>query len=108
MTEGVEGPLRDKSRPPGRPPVADEKVREVIRLTQSGPPHEASHWTVRAMAAACGLAVSTVQEIWKRHGLAPHRWRTFKLSNDPAFATKLHDVVGLYVDPPRHAVVLSV
>ncbi len=61
LPEGVDGLLRDKSRP-GRPPVADGKVGEVIRLTQSEPPHEASHWTVRAMAAACGLAISTAQE----------------------------------------------
>jgi transposase len=60
------------------------------------------------MAKACGLAVSTVQEIWKAYGLAPHRWRAFKLSTDPAFVAKLHGVVGLYVDPPAHAVVLSV
>ena len=60
------------------------------------------------MAKAAGLAVSTVQKIWKAHGLAPHRWRQFKLSNDPAFAQKLQDVVGLYVSPPAHAVVLSV
>jgi len=79
-----------------------------VRLTQGEPPHEATHWTARAMAKASGLAVSTVQEIWKGHGLAPHRWRTFKLSTDPAFVAKLHDVVGLYVDPPAHAVVLSV
>ena len=59
------------------------------------------------MAGAAGLAVSTVQKIWKAHGLAPHRGRAFKLSNDPAFAEKLHDVVGLYVAPPAHAVVLS-
>ncbi len=60
------------------------------------------------MAKAVGLAVSTVQKIWKAHGLAPHRWRTFKLSRDPEFAKKLYDVVGLYVNPPAHAVVLSV
>jgi transposase len=60
------------------------------------------------MAEAVGLAVATVQKIWKAHGLAPHRWRTFKLSNDPAFAEKLDDIVGLYVNPPAHAVVLSV
>jgi transposase len=60
------------------------------------------------MAKAAGLAASTVQAIWKSHGLAPHRWRQFKLSRDPAFAEKLHDVVGLYVAPPAHAVVLSV
>ena len=108
MEEGVDGLLRDKSRPPGTPPVPKERAQEVVRLTLGPPPHEATHWTGRAMAKAVGLAVSTVQEIWKAHGLAPHRWRRFKLSNDPAFAEKLHDVVGLYVDPPAHAVVLSV
>src|SRR5687768_17539669 len=59
-------------------------------------------------AKAVGLAASTVQGIWKVHGLAPHRWRQFKLSKDPAFAEKLHKVVGLYVAPPAHAVVLSI
>ena len=107
MAEGVDGLLRDKTRPPGRAPVTSERVAEVVRLTQTEP-HEATHWTARAMAKVCGLAVSTVQEIWKAHGLAPHRWRAFKLSTDPAFVAKLHDVVGLYVDPPAHAVVLSV
>ena len=61
----------------------------------------------RAMAKAVGLAVSTVQSIWRAHGLAPHRWRRLKLSNDPASADKLHDIVGPYVSPPAHAVVLS-
>ena len=60
------------------------------------------------MAKAAGIAVSSVQKIWSEHELAPHRWRQFKLSNDPAFAEKLHDVVGLYVSPPAHAVVLSI
>ncbi|MDQ0507335.1 hypothetical protein QOZ94_004158 [Xanthobacter agilis] len=59
------------------------------------------------MAKVAGLAVSTVQKIWKAHGLAPHRWGQFKLSTDPAFAEKLHDVVGFYVSPPAHAPVLS-
>ncbi len=108
MEAGVEGLLRDKTRPPGTPPVADDRVAEVVRLTQEPPPHEATHWTAQAMANAVGLAVSTVQKIWKAHGLAPHRWRSFKLSNDPAFVEKLHDIVGLYVAPPAHAVVLSI
>ena len=108
MQAGVDGRLRDKTRPPGTPPVADDSVAEVVRLALAPPPHEATHWTAQAMARAVGLAVSTVQTIWKAHGLAPHRWRRFKLSNDPAFAEKLHDIVGLYVDPPAHAVVLSV
>ncbi len=108
MTKGVDGLLHDRTRPPGKAPVAPSHVEEVVRLTLEPPPHEATHWTARAMAKAVALAVSTVQDIWKAHGLAPHRWRRFKLSNDPAFAEKLHDVVGLYVDPPAHAVVLCV
>jgi transposase len=106
MLEGVDGLLRDKTRPPGIPRTAS--AAEVVRLTLARPPHEATHWTLRAMAKAVGLAASTVQGIWKAHGLAPHRWRQFKLSKDPAFAEKLHKVVGLYVAPPAHAVVLSI
>src|SRR6478735_9128723 len=108
MAEGVDGLLRDKTRPPGRAPVAGDRVEDVVRLTLAPPPHEATHWTVRAMSAVVGLAASTVQKIWKAHGLSPHRWRQFKLSRDPAFAEKLHAVVGLYVAPPAHAVVLSI
>ena len=108
MREGVDGLLRDASRPPGKAPVAPDRVAEIIRLTQTPPPHEATHWTLRAMAKASGIAPSTVHEIWTAHGLSPHRWRQFKLSNDPAFVEKLTDIVGLYVDPPAHAVVLSV
>ena len=108
MEQGVAGLLRDKTRPPGRAPVADDRAAAIVAMTLKPPPHEATHWTARAMAKAVGLAVSTVQNIWKAHGLAPHRWRAFKLSNDPAFAEKLHDVVGLYVAPPAHAVVLSI
>lgn len=108
MHEGADGLFCDKTLPPGKAPVAAKRVAEIVRLTQEPPPHEATHWTARAMAKVVGLAVSTVQEIWKAHGLAPHRWRSFKLSNDPAFAEKLTDIVGLYVDPPAHAVVLSV
>ena len=80
----------------------------MIALTNEDPPHEATHWTAAAMAKAAGISPSSVQRIWKAHGLAPHRVRTFKLSNDPKFAEKLKDVVGLYIDPPAHAVVLSV
>ena len=105
---GAVGLLCDATRPPGKAPTSQERVDEVIRKTQESPPHEATHWTGRAMAKAMGLGVVTVQRIWKAHGLSPHRWRQFKLSNDPAFAEKLRDVVGLYVSPPAHAVVLSV
>jgi hypothetical protein len=83
-------------------------VNASICLTQRPPPHEATNWTLRAMATAIGLAASTVRDIWKAHGLVPHRWRQFKLLNDPAFVDKLVDVVGLYVAPPAHAVVLRI
>jgi hypothetical protein len=89
-------------------PTPQGRIDEVIRKTQESPPHEATHWTARAMAKTMGLGVVTVQRIWKAHGLSPHRWRQFKLSTDPAFAEKLRDVVGLYVSPPAYAVVLSV
>ncbi len=108
MTQGVDGLLRDKTRPPAKAPVPGEHAARVVEMTLKPPPHEATHWTGRAMAKAAGLAVSTVQRIWKAHGLAPHRWRRFKLSDDPAFAGKLHAVVGLCVAPPAHAGVLSV
>ena len=108
MQEGVDGLLRDKTRPPGIAPVAPSRVEQVVALTLKTPPHEATHWTAQAMARAAGLAVSTVQKIWRDHGLAPHRWRAFKLSKDPAFTEKLHNIVGLYVSPPAHAVVISV
>lgn len=107
MAQGVDGLLRDKTRPPGKPPVPIDRAAKVVAMTLKPPPHEATHWTARAMAKVSGLAVSTVQAIWKAHGLAPHRWRSFKLSNDPAFAEKLHAIVGLYVAPPAHAVVFS-
>ena len=83
MLEGVDGLLHDATRPPGRAPIPDPKVREVVALTMAPPDGEATHWTLRAMAARVGLAFSTVRLIWQQHGLAPHRLRLFKLSTDP-------------------------
>src|ERR1700712_3323309 len=108
MLEGVDGLLRDKTRPPRTPPLAPEIAERVVALTIEPPPGETTHWTAPAMAKAVGISVSSVQRIWRAHGLQPHRLRQFKLSNDPDFAAKLRDVVGLYIDPPAHAVVLSV
>ena len=106
---GVDGLLCDRTRPSRIPALAEEKVAEVIRRTlEEPPPGEATHWTVRAMARANGVSPAKVHQIWQEAGLAPHRVRRFKLSTDPAFAAKVEDVVGLYVDPPKHAVVLSV
>lgn len=108
MHEGVDGLLRDKTRPSRIAPLGEEVAEQVVALTLKDPPHEATHWTAAAMARAVGISESAVRRIWKAHGLAPHRFRRFKLSNDPDFVAKLRDVVGLYVDPPSHAVVLSV
>jgi transposase len=108
MQEGVDGLLRDKTRPSRIPPLAPEIAERVVALTLGPPPGETTHWTAPAMAKVVGISVSSVQRIWRAHGLQPHRLRQFKLSNDPQFAAKLRDIVGLYVDPPAHAVVLSV
>jgi len=106
--EGVDGLLRDKTRP-SRIRKLDPSVAErVVALTMGELPREATHWTSAAMAEQAGVSVSSVQRIWRAHGLQPHRARQFKLSKDPKFVDKLRDVVGLYVDPPAHAVVLSV
>lgn len=106
---GVDGLLHDKTRPSRIPRLSADKVVEVIRLTlEEPPPLDATHWTVRAMAARSGISPAKVHDIWREAGLVPHRFRQFKLSNDPAFAAKIEDVVGLYVDPPKHVVVLSI
>ncbi len=107
MAEGVDGLLRDKTRPSRIARLAPEVAERVVALTLTAAPGEATHWTADAMAAASGISASAVRRIWRAHGLQPHRFRQFKLSNDPKFADKLHDVVGLYVDPPAHAIVLS-
>jgi transposase len=109
MTAGVEGLLRDKTRPSRIPPLgADVAARVVTLTTTSDPPGETTHWTAGVMAEAVGISASAVQRIWRAHGLQPHRGRSFKLSTDPRFAEKVRAIVGLYVDPPAHAVVLSV
>ena len=105
---GPDGLLRDRTRKPGKAPTSKTVVQRVVALTCAEPPGEATHWTGRAMATATGLSLRTVQRIWAAHQLQPHRVRSFKRSRDPEFAAKLADIVGLYLAPPRHAVVLSV
>jgi transposase len=82
-------------------------AERVVARTSSKPPGERTHWTGALMAEACGISASAVHRIWRAHGLQPHKVKQFKLSNDPKFVEKLRDVVGLYVDPPAHAIVLS-
>src|SRR5215204_2119701 len=108
MAEGVDGLLHEATRPAGKPPLSPQTIERVVELTLAEPPGETTHWTGRAMAKAAGVSHRSVQRIWAAHGLKPHRVRTFKLSNDPKFAAKVQDIVGLYIDPPEHALVLSV
>jgi transposase len=108
MDEGFDGLLRDKTRPPRVPKLGVEVAERVVALTLTDPPAETTHWTAAMMAQASGISVSSVQRIWRAHGLQPHRVCQFKLSIDPKFVDKVRDVVGLYGDPPAHAIVLSV
>jgi transposase len=108
MRAGVAGLLRDKTRPSRIPPLPVSVRERTVALTLGEPPGETTYWTAEMMAKAAGISVSSVQRIWRAHGLQPHRVRRFKLSRDPEFVPKLRDIVGLYVDPPAHAIVLSV
>ena len=120
MAQGVDGLLRDKTRPSRIPRLPATVHDRTVALTQTDPPGEVTHWTAQMMAKQVGISVSSVQRIWRTHGLQPHRVRQFKLSRDRQFVDKLRDIVGLgarpradrrpdpWVDPPAHAVVLSV
>ena len=105
---GVAGLLQDAPRP-GRKPTISARLRQrVVTMTTRQQPSNATHWSTRTMAAAVGISEASVRRIWRAHGLKPHRVETFKISNDPAFAEKLEDIVGLYLNPPEHALVLCV
>jgi transposase len=88
MAEGVAGLLRDKTRPPGRTPLAAAVVDRMVELTMREPPGEATHWTGRAMAKAAGISLRSVQRIWAAHGLQPHRIKAFKPSIAPSRACR--------------------
>jgi putative transposase len=104
---GIQG-LHDELRP-GRPRThEDERVAEVINTALQTRPPDGSHWSVRSMADHTGVSKSTVQRWFDLFGVQPHRQRHFKISNDPFFVEKVRDIVGLYLNPPDHAVVLSV
>jgi transposase len=107
LAKGVAGLLKDATRPPRRKPLTAEKIAEVVHLTLHTKPPNATHWSVRTMAPVAGLSPSSIQRIWSAHGLKPHLVKTFKLSRDPNFATKVQDVVGLYLAPPDKALVLA-
>jgi transposase len=97
---------KDASRPGRKPALSAKTVTRILQKTTQEKPGNATHWSTRSMAKAVGVSKDAVRRIWAAHGLKPHLVRTFKLSNDPHFEEKLLDVVGLYLDPPEHALVL--
>lgn len=108
LDQGVAGLEKDAPRSGRKPTLSETKVRSIIRRTTQDMPRNATQWSTRSMAKAEGVSAATVRRIWQRHGLKPHLIRTFKLSRDPHFVERLEDVVGLYLNPPEHAIVLSV
>src|SRR5271165_809016 len=108
VAEGVEGLLRDKTRPSRKKPLAAEVKLKVLARTANEMPANATHWSTRSMAKAAGISHTSVQRIWAEAGLKPHLIGKFKLSNDPKFEDKVSDVVGLYMNPPDKALVLCV
>ncbi len=105
---GVEGLLKDAPRSGRKPTINAGKVAEVVAKTTQSKPQAGTHWSRSTMAREAGISDSSVGRIWRTHGLKPHRVESFKVSNDPNFAEKLEDIVGLYLNPPEHALVLSV
>ena len=103
---GVPGLMKEKKRS-GRPrAITQARVKELVEATINTKPENATHWSVRMFAEAHGIKRDLVFRIWKQHGLKPHRIETFKFSNDKQFVEKLRDIVGLYLNPPDHAIVL--
>jgi transposase len=107
LTDRLAG-LNDKPRPGVPRTITDETIAEVVRMTLEEKPPDATHWSLRSMAAASGISRSSVNTIWRAFNLQPHRTETFKLSKDPNFVEKVRDIVGLYMSPPENAVVLCV
>lgn len=105
--DGIQG-LEDLPRPGQPRKLTPRKAREILRLTVEKIPRESTHWSLRLMAKRAGVTVHQVRQVWKSADLKPHRLRSFKISNDPLFAEKVQDVVGLYLDPPANSMVLSV
>lgn len=104
---GLAGIEKDAPRSGRLPSISQQRQRSIVKKTTTETPANATHWSRASMAAATGLSESTIGRIWRAYGLKPHLHQTFKLSNDKHFAEKLEAVVGLYLNPPEHALVLS-
>jgi len=107
LAKGLDG-LLDEPRPGAPRTITDAHVEEVVTRTLESKPKNATHWSTRSMAQAAGLSPTAIARIWRTFGLKPHLTKTFKLSTDPQFIDKVRDVVGLYLNPPDRAIVLSV
>lgn len=103
----IAGIEKDAPRPGRAPSIPTETIEAILHKTTQEKPKGATHWSTRTLAKVVGVSKDTVQRVWAAHGLKPHLVKTFKVSNDPLFAEKLRDVVGLYLNPPEHALVLS-
>jgi transposase len=99
---------KDAPRPGNPSPNRAELTERILEATTQTEPEHATQWSTRTLAKDLGVSDTRVARVWRAHGLQPHRVKTFKVSNDPHFAEKVRDVVGLYLDPPEHAIVLSV
>lgn len=108
LEAGLEGLAKGKTRAPGIPRLASDKIQEILTLTLTGKPVAATHWSCRTLAKQVGVSRMSVNRIWQEHKLKPHRVKGFKVSTDPLFAEKLRDVIGLYLQPPEKAIVFSV
>ena len=107
FAEGGVAGLADRPKS-GRPPtITDRKRAQIVALTLRPPRPGLTHWTSRDLARKTGVSHTTVHRVWRAHALQPHRVETFKFTTDPQAEEKIHDVVGLYLDPPTNAVVLS-
>jgi transposase len=107
IAEGIAG-LGDEPRPGAPREIGDDKIERVVRLTLEKTPKGSTHWSSRMLAARTGLSQSTISRVWRAFGLKPHRTEGFQLSSDPLLVDKVRDIVGLYLDPPHHALVLCV
>src|ERR1700682_3796123 len=105
---GVGGLIKGRTKPPGKKPISAAIKLKIVEKTVKEHPAAATHWSVRTMAEEMGVSHTSVQRIWAGHGLKPHQVKSFKVSNDPDFAKKVEDIVGLYLDPPEKALVLSI
>ncbi len=106
--KGVTGLYKDATRPGRKPKVSAEREKEIIETTLHKKPAGCTHWSTRSLAKSTGISATTIHRMWLKYNLQPHRVKTFKLSRDKSFVEKVRDVVGLYLNPPDKALVLSV